>query len=117
MEPPAHVQGRAEDEVAPPEAARGHGRAHENNQPEEPPHPVHPDGPGLQSVQMLMGPTVVTAFDATVMLVMVLGKMMFYVDMRLTLVAVIPLLLIMYGDYYCGASGSWHSRRSVEAPS
>ena len=49
-----------------------------------------------------MGPTVVTAFDASVMLVMVLGKMMFYVDMRLTLVAVIPLLLIMYGDYAYG---------------
>lgn len=56
----------------------------------------------MRSVQMLMGPTVVTAFDATVMLIMVLGKMMFYVDMRLTLVAVIPLLLIMYGDYYYG---------------
>ncbi len=56
----------------------------------------------LQAVRMLMGPTVVTAFDATVMLVMVLGKMMFYVDLRLTLVAVIPLLLIMYGDYAYG---------------
>ena len=56
----------------------------------------------LQAVRMLMGPTIITAFDATVMLVMVLGKMIFYVDMRLTLVAVIPLLLIMYGDYYYG---------------
>lgn len=56
----------------------------------------------MRSVQMLLGPTVVTAFDATVMLIMVLGKMMFYVDMRLTLVAVIPLLLIMYGDYAYG---------------
>lgn len=56
----------------------------------------------LQAVRMLMGPTVVTAFDASVMLIMVLGKMMFYVDMRLTLVAVIPLLLIMYGDYFYG---------------
>ena len=56
----------------------------------------------LQAVRMLMGPTVVTAFDATVMLVMVLGKMMLYVDLRLTLVAVAPLLLIMYGDYVYG---------------
>ena len=56
----------------------------------------------LQAVRMLMAPTVVTAFDATVMLLMVLGKMMLYVDMRLTLVAVIPLLLIMYGDYVYG---------------
>ena len=66
----------------------------------------------LQAVRMLMGPTVVTAFDASVMLIMVLGKMMFYVDMRLTLVAVIPLLLIMYGDYFYGkvmhrSAGSW----------
>ena len=56
----------------------------------------------LQAVRMLMAPTVVTAFDATVMLLMVLGKMMLYVDMRLTLVAVIPLLLIMYGYYVYG---------------
>lgn len=56
----------------------------------------------LQAVRMLMGPTVVTAFDASVMLVMVLGKMIQYVDARLTLVAVIPLLLIMYGDYAYG---------------
>lgn len=56
----------------------------------------------LQAIRMLLGPTVVTAFDASVMLIMVLGKMIFYVDTRLTLVAVIPLLLIMYGDYIYG---------------
>lgn len=56
----------------------------------------------LQAIRMLLGPTIVTAFDASVMLIMVLGKMIFYVDMRLTLVAVIPLLLIMYGDYIYG---------------
>lgn len=56
----------------------------------------------LQAVRMLLGPTIVTAFDASVMLIMVLGKMILYVDARLTLVAVIPLLLIMYGDYFYG---------------
>jgi len=56
----------------------------------------------LQAVRMLLGPTIVTAFDASVMLIMVLGKMILYVDARLTLVAVIPLLLIMYGDYAYG---------------
>lgn len=56
----------------------------------------------LQAIRMLLGPTIVTAFDASVMLIMVLGKMIFYVDTRLTLVAVIPLLLIMYGDYIYG---------------
>lgn len=56
----------------------------------------------LQAIRMLLGPTIVTAFDASVMLIMVLGKMILYVDTRLTLVAVIPLLLIMYGDYIYG---------------
>lgn len=56
----------------------------------------------LRAVRMLLGPVIVTAFDATAMLIMVLVKMMFYVDLRLTLVAVIPMLLIMYGDYAYG---------------
>ena len=56
----------------------------------------------LQAVRMLLGPTIVTAFDASVMLVMVLGQMVLYVDARLTLVAVVPMLLIMYGDYAYG---------------
>ncbi len=56
----------------------------------------------LQAVRMFLGPTVITAFDASVMLVLVLAKMILYVDAKLTLVAVIPLLLIMFGDYFYG---------------
>ncbi len=56
----------------------------------------------LAAVRMFLGPTVVTAFDATVMLIMVLTRMIFYVNAKLTIVAVIPLLLIMYGDYFYG---------------
>ena len=56
----------------------------------------------LQAVRLFLGPTVVTAFDASVMLVMVLWKMVVYVNVKLTLVAVIPMLLIMYGDYFYG---------------
>ena len=56
----------------------------------------------MRAVQMLLGPTVVTAFDASVMLVMVLWKMVRYVNLKLTLVAALPLLLIMYGDYFYG---------------
>ena len=41
----------------------------------------------MRAVQMLLGPTVVTAFDASVMLVMVLWKMVRYVNLKLTLVA------------------------------
>ncbi len=56
----------------------------------------------LAAVRMFLGPTVITAFDASVMLIMVLAKMMFYVNFRLTIVAVIPMLLIMFGDYFYG---------------
>ena len=56
----------------------------------------------LQSIRMFLGPTVITAFDATVMLVLVLGQMILYVDMKLTLVAVLPLILIIFGDYFYG---------------
>ncbi len=47
-------------------------------------------------------PTVITAFDATVMLVLVLGQMILYVDVKLTCVAVLPLILIIFGDYFYG---------------
>ncbi|MBQ5951251.1 MAG: ABC transporter ATP-binding protein [Lachnospiraceae bacterium] len=56
----------------------------------------------LSAIRMALGPSVVTAFDASVMLVLVLVQMILYVDLRLTLVAMIPLLLIGVGDYYYG---------------
>ena len=56
----------------------------------------------LQSIRMFLGFTIITAFDATVMLVLVLAQMILYVDLKLTVVAVIPLLLIMFGDVYYG---------------
>ena len=56
----------------------------------------------LGSVRQLMGMTVITAFDASVMLVLVLAKMIQYVSVKLTLVAVIPLILIIFGDYFYG---------------
>lgn len=56
----------------------------------------------LQSIRMFLGPTVITAFDATVMLVLVLGQMILYVDEKLTCIAVLPLILIIFGDYFYG---------------
>ncbi|MBQ8654441.1 MAG: ABC transporter ATP-binding protein [Clostridia bacterium] len=56
----------------------------------------------LQSVRMLVSMTVVTAFDATVMLLLVICQMILYVDARLTVVAVIPLVVIIFGDYIYG---------------
>lgn len=56
----------------------------------------------LQSVRSLLGMTVITAFDATVMLLLVLMNMITYVSPKLTLVAVIPLLIITVGDFFYG---------------
>ncbi len=56
----------------------------------------------LMSVRMLLGMTVITAFDATVMLVLVLMAMVQNVSPKLTVVAIIPLLVITVGDFFYG---------------
>ncbi len=56
----------------------------------------------LSAVREFLGPTVVTAFDATVMLLLVLYQMAFYVNLRLTLLAIVPMVLIIFGDYLYG---------------
>ena len=56
----------------------------------------------LAAVRMFLGPTVITAFDASVMLILVLAQMILYVNVKLTLVAVLPLILIIFGDYFYG---------------
>ena len=56
----------------------------------------------LMTVRQLLGMTVITTFDASVELVLVLTSMILFVDWRLTLVAVIPLVLIIIGDVFFG---------------
>lgn len=56
----------------------------------------------LNAVRMSIGPAVICVFDASVMAVMVIFQMMYYVDVRLTLIAVIPMLLILFGELYYG---------------
>ncbi len=56
----------------------------------------------LNAVLIAIGPAVISAFDAVVMTVMVIGQMMIYVNFKLTLVAVIPLIFIAFGELYCG---------------
>ena len=51
----------------------------------------------LQSVRNLMGGTVITTFDASVMLIMVLYSMFRFVHPRLTLFAVLPMVIIILG--------------------
>ena len=56
----------------------------------------------LNAVRMAIGPAVIAAFDAVVMTVMVIVQMMVYVNIRLTLVAVIPMIFIAFGELYFG---------------
>lgn len=56
----------------------------------------------LNAIRMALGPAVICVFDATVMTIMVLIQMICYVNLRLTLLAVIPMLLICFGELYYG---------------
>ena len=56
----------------------------------------------LQAIQRLLGMTIIATVDATVMLIMVLRGMILYVSPSLTLVAVLPLILITFGDLIFG---------------
>lgn len=56
----------------------------------------------LNSIRMSIGMALICAFDAGVMSVMVIVQMMYYVDLKLTLLAVIPMLFILFGELYYG---------------
>ena len=56
----------------------------------------------LMSVRRLLGMTVITIFDASVMLVLVLWNMIEHVDARLTLIAVSPMIVIVIGNVFFG---------------
>ncbi len=56
----------------------------------------------LGAVRMAIGPAVICVFDASVMTVMVIFQMMYYVNVQLTLLAVLPMLLICFGEIYYG---------------
>ena len=69
----------------------------------------------LNAIRMAVGPAVVTAFDAVVMTVMVLLRMVLYVDLGLTLMAFIPLTLVAVGCYYYGIEAKKRQTRRQEA--
>lgn len=56
----------------------------------------------LPWVRNLVGMTIISTFDSTVMLILVLWRMVHYVDASLTFVVIIPLLTISIGDYVYG---------------
>lgn len=69
----------------------------------------------LQSVRGFLGMTVISAFDATVMLILVLWRMTKYVSVELTLLAVLPLLVIFFGDYFYGKAMHKRFKEKQEA--
>lgn len=56
----------------------------------------------LNAIRMAIGPAVISVFDASVMTFMVIFQMMYYVSVKLTLLTLIPMLLILFGEIYYG---------------
>ena len=71
----------------------------------------------LNSIRMALGPAVISAFDATVMAVMVICQMLFFVDVKLTLLAIIPMIFIAVGELYYGKLIKVRFRERQEAVS
>ncbi len=69
----------------------------------------------LSAIRMAVGPAVVTAFDAVVMTIMVLMRMVLYVDFRLTVMAFVPLTLVAVGCYFYGIEAKKRQTRRQEA--
>ena len=60
----------------------------------------------MDAIRMAVGPAILTTFDSVVLTVMVLAKMIFYVNLKLTLLAMIPLLVILFGGSRYGKAMS-----------
>ena len=56
----------------------------------------------LNAVRMAIGPAVVTTFDAVVLTIMVVLKMITHVNLYLTIAAIIPMLIILVGGIFFG---------------
>ena len=69
----------------------------------------------LQAIRMAVGMAVITAFDAVVMTIMVLVKMIVHVDFGLTLLAFIPLTLVAVGCYFYGIESKKRQTRRQDA--
>ncbi len=71
----------------------------------------------LNSIRMSIGPAIISIFDATVMGLMVIIQMMIYVNIRLTLLVLIPMSVIMVGEIYYGKIMHKKYRKRQEAVS
>ncbi|HEX3078579.1 MAG TPA: ABC transporter ATP-binding protein [Lachnospiraceae bacterium] len=69
----------------------------------------------LNAIRMSIGPAVITTFDAIIMTLLVLGKMVTHVDGRLTLMAVIPMGFIAIGGIWYGKQAEKRFTQKQEA--
>lgn len=68
----------------------------------------------MDAIRMAVGPAILTTFDAVVMTLLVLGKMIFYVDFKLSMLALLPLLVILFGgSKYGKAMGRRYDRKQA----
>ena len=56
----------------------------------------------LEALRVAIGPAIISSFDAVVMTALALYKMMTQVDVKLTLLTLIPMSVIAIGGYYFG---------------
>lgn len=69
----------------------------------------------LNSIRMSIGPAIISIFDATVMAIMVIAQMMIYVNVKLTLMVLVPMSVIMVGEIYYGKimHGKYNKRQEA----
>lgn len=69
----------------------------------------------LEALRNSIGPAIISGFDAIVMTALVLSKMMIYVDLKLTLLTLIPMSIIAVGGYYFGEAFERRFAKKQEA--
>lgn len=69
----------------------------------------------LGSVRMSIGPAVISTFDAIILTIFVLTKMIVHVNLRLTLLAMIPMLFIAIGGIWFGKQVEHRFREKQQA--
>lgn len=69
----------------------------------------------LGAVRMSIGPAVITTFDAIIMTLLVLTKMITHIDLKLTLMAIIPMVFIAAGGIWYGKQAELRFREKQQA--
>ena len=67
----------------------------------------------IASMRTAIGPAVISSFDAVVMTVLVIVKMVTYINVRITVIASLPMLIILCGAlYYCNVAEKYYKDKN-----